>query len=493
MFFEDRRQQFFTPVTGKYREVVVQCVRLLYQRLYTDLRDYGYSLSRDQLMDIFLEAIARAPLLEADDAVLDSEKSVEGRFKTQRDLATYILNRLIEFGWLEKQVDDATLQSTFGFSRVGRLFTQPFVEIDSGRVRTRHRNTRNTRNSLKAFFESGEVHDLLDACEYSERIISDFTDIIAELEDRKRQLVREVEARQLVQQASEEFFDFMEKRFQPDIAVRLSADSVEKYRDEISSLVDKIRRKNKDWKSAVEFKLRELMPDQSIVGQSLLWNLLDAVDARLRNASEVMLPALRKALHSFTQRADIIIRQLSYLASQQNSNVLELCQQLSKLSEHEQGKRLESAADLLLSVQVGFVDPAQVRLHSARAERQVTSRIDDDLGAINIEARRELHIQALLDQAFVVSDGSVRDYIREALTAGHSIDTGELPIQSAKDLLAASHAIEVASSSNLDSGLHFLVEPMGEIASSDYFHQCDRFRISLIDSAEPQLESLNNE
>lgn len=484
MFFEDNRHNFFSPVTGKYRELVVHCLRLLYQRLYTDLRDYGYSLSRDQLMDIFLEAIARAPVLDGD----SDTDAKEGRFKSQRELATFILNRLIEFGWLEKQVDDATLQSTFGFSRVGRLFTQPFVEIDSARVRTRHRNTRNTRNSLKAFVESCEVHDLLDACEYSERIISDFTDIIAELEERKRQLVREVEARQLVQQASDEFFDFMEKRFQPDVAVRLSADSVEKYRDEIGELVVKIRRKRKDWKSEVEFKLRELMPDQVVSGQSLLWNLLDAIDARLRNASEVMLPALRRALHSFTQRADIIMRQLSYLSTQRSSNVLELCQQLSQMPEEEQSARLESAGDLLLSVQAGFVDPAQVRLHNARQQRLVDSRLADEHLVFDVDARRELHVQALLDQAFVVSDSSVRDYVRDALVSGKPIDTANLPIQTARDLLAASHVIEVASSSNLDAGLRFLVEPVGEVVSSDYFHKLDRFKISLVDVADVDEE-----
>src|SRR5690606_2833599 len=95
------------------------------------------------------------------------------------------------------------------------------------------RNTRNTRNALDAFAQQGEIHDLLDAFEYSERIISDFTDVIAELDERKRQLVQEVEAQVLVQRATEEFFEFMEKRFQPDIAIRLSADSVEKYREDI--------------------------------------------------------------------------------------------------------------------------------------------------------------------------------------------------------------------------------------------------------------------
>src|SRR5690606_868372 len=207
MFFNEQRPHFFNPLTGKYREVVAECLRLLYQRLYTDLRDYGHAMNREQLIDIFKEAVARAPILDADTS--DAEDS-EGRFKTQRDLASFIINRLIENGWLEKQVDETTLQSSYGFSRMGRLFTQPFADNHSNQFRTRNRNTRNTRNSLQAFYEQGEINDLLDAYEYSERIISDFTDVIAELEERKRQLVREVESRQLIQQATDEFFDFID-------------------------------------------------------------------------------------------------------------------------------------------------------------------------------------------------------------------------------------------------------------------------------------------
>ena len=66
MFFSDSRQHFFNPLTGKYRALVAECLRLLYQRLYTDLRDYGHAINREQLVDIFKEAIARAPILDAD-------------------------------------------------------------------------------------------------------------------------------------------------------------------------------------------------------------------------------------------------------------------------------------------------------------------------------------------------------------------------------------------------------------------------------------------
>ena len=80
MFFNEQRPHFFNPLTGKYREVVAECLRLLYQRLYTDLRDYGHAMNREQLVDIFKEAIARTPVLDEQ----DDQSENEGRFKTHR-------------------------------------------------------------------------------------------------------------------------------------------------------------------------------------------------------------------------------------------------------------------------------------------------------------------------------------------------------------------------------------------------------------------------
>lgn len=64
MFFRDERVQFFKPLTGKYREQVVECLRLLHERLYSTKADYGESLKRDQVLDVFSEALERAPLLD---------------------------------------------------------------------------------------------------------------------------------------------------------------------------------------------------------------------------------------------------------------------------------------------------------------------------------------------------------------------------------------------------------------------------------------------
>ena len=180
---------------------------LLHQRLYGAAAEYGQSLSRDQLLDIFEEALARSPVLEGE------ESEQEQRFKSLREQARWILQILLENGWLDKHVDPASLHTTYPFTRAGRLFAAPLVEAERRASRTRHRNTRNTLNALEAFLSRGEIHDLLDAWDFSERIISDFTDVISELEERKRELVREAETQLLVQQATEQFLILWKNAF----------------------------------------------------------------------------------------------------------------------------------------------------------------------------------------------------------------------------------------------------------------------------------------
>ncbi|MCX2780381.1 Wadjet anti-phage system protein JetA family protein [Microbulbifer thermotolerans] len=473
MFFADSYQHFFRPLTGKYREQVVECLRLLYERLYTAKADYGESLAREQILEIFSEALTRAPQLDSD----DTTQEPEGRFRNLREQAGWILNTLVEYGWLEKQVDSATLLVSYPFSRRGRLFTQPLVEVDSTRVRTRHRNTRNTLNALEAFAGRGEIYDLIDAWEYSERIVADFTDMIAELEERKRELVREVEAQLLVQQATEEFFTFMESRFQPDLAIRLSADSVEKHRDAIHRVIARIRRKDKTLKAEWEKRLRQLLPELVEEGRSLLWLMLDTIEDRMRRACEVKLPALRRALQGFTKRADIIIRQLSYLHSRSEGGFAELCQRLGH--SEERSALLTQLGRDLAGFQLRLFDPRQVRLWR-RSRRPVETRVDEEVPLAE-ESRREILLQQLLDQAFNFNGSHLREYLHKALGAGRRINSRDLPLADARDLLAMSHALEAAAvSQNGEAALR--VEFTGESASNDYFDRFDEYILELKES-----------
>ncbi len=471
MFFVDAYQHFFRPLTGKYREQVVECLRLLYERLYTAKADYGESLAREQILEIFSEALTRAPQLDSD----DNSQEPESRFRNLREQAVWVLNSLVDFGWLEKQVDSATLSATYPFSRRGRLFTQPLVEVNSTRVRTRHRNTRNTLNSLEAFAGRGEIHDLIDAWEYSERIVADFTDMIAELEERKRELVREVEAQLLVQQATDEFFSFMESRFQPDLAIRLSADSVEKHRDSIGKVIARIRRKDKALKAEWEKRLRQLLPELVAEGRSLLWLMLDTIEDRMRRACEIKLPALRRALQGFTKRADIIIRQLSYLHSQSDGDFADLCQRLG--DNPEKSALLERLGDELGGFQLRLFDPKQTQLWQRSRRQPVNTRVDEE-APLAEESRRDIVLQQLLDQAFNFNGGDLRDYLQGALGSGRRINSRDLPLRDARDLLAMSHALEAAAV-NQSGAATLTVEFTGETASNDYFARFDEYYLEV--------------
>lgn len=487
MFFDQERGQFFRPLTSKYRAQVLECLKELYQRLYSSSSaDYGQALQRDVVIEIFQEALVRAPILADGDDAEELASGKESRFRNSREQAGWVLNQLLEFGWMEKQVDEATLQSTFAFSRYGRQFVDPFISESRTSARTRHRNTRNTRNSLEAFIERGEVYDLLDAYEYSERIISDFTDVISELEERKRDLVREMEDQMLVQRASEEFFDFMEKRFQPDLAVRLSADNVEKHRDRISELLEQIRNKNKAYKAKAEARLRELLPELAQPGTSVLWTILDGIEQRIRNASDVMLPALRKALQGFTKRADIIIRQMSYLASQQHNDVLSVCKRLAALAPEDQNEQLQAAGQLMSVPEVALVDPAQVRLAPPRKRRVIEADLDEGNEAFDMDARKDIYVQQVLDQAFFINNLSLRSYMQQHLLAGDVISTRDLPINNAKDFLAVANAVSLASTSSLSSDFEFVMkyeQSDGAVAQDDqYFSKKDHFTVELINS-----------
>ncbi|HEY7775882.1 MAG TPA: Wadjet anti-phage system protein JetA family protein, partial [Kineobactrum sp.] len=254
---------------------------------------------------------------------------------------------------------------------------------------------------------------------------------------------------------------------------------VEKHRDRIQNSIDRIRRKPTAWKKNVEEELRRLAPDL-IVSQnaSVLWQLLDSIETRMRSASEIMLPALRRTLQGFTRRADIIIRQLSYLHSQKHNDIVGLCRELATLEEQDFKQRLETAGLTMGSLHVGLVDPAQVRLREQQARRAVQNRmlVLDKPDAATL---RELATQQLLEKAFNINGGALRDYLRNALGASRRIDNRDLPINNARDLLALSHVIELGSADHGAAGFRLRIEPTEPIHDEHYFSRRDGFLLEL--------------
>jgi hypothetical protein len=476
MLFANERLNFFRPLTGKYREQIVACLRELYARLYSSLADYSRVIGRDLVLEVFQEAITRSPVL--DDGEDDKSPSV----RDDREQALWILKTLIDNGWLELHADEISLTSTYSFSRIGRVFTQPMAELTGGRFRTRHRNTRNTCSALRSFLEKDkrEVYDLLDAYEYSERIVADFSDVIAELDERKRQLVREVEAQQLVHRASDEFFEFMEKRFMPDLAVRFSEDSVVKYREELDGLLKRARSQRKEAKSEAERELRRVAPELITHGaRSLYMSILDQIESRLHSAADLMLPALRRSLHGFTRRADILLRQLSFSEASQHA-LLEAFEGLATLSEPEQDVRFNAAAEHLAGIDMGFVDPDHLRLLNGDRQRRVDTRAES-AAPDDPAARRRLFVEQALERAFAVNNRQLYDYLVATLAGGHEIRTTSLPIRDARELLYAAHALEIGAAGWGGMGLRFEVLETGRRVTTEFFAAADEFLVRLVE------------
>lgn len=438
MFFSGNQQDFFRPLTSKYREQIVAGLKALYQRLYDANKvERGLMLTRPDVLGLLSEGIRQHEVIDGDD------QHGGERFKDAREQAAWVLNQLINDGWLERHLDEANYQVSYGFSELGRKFTEPFMAPLQPVRQIRHRNARNTRNALRSFVAHGDVYDLLEANAASDNIVSDFSDMIEELEAKRRQLVKEVSDQAELNQATDAFFDFMEKRFKPDLAVRLSADNVEKYRMQINQLIADIRSQNTDWKRDCEARLRALMPDQA-GKESLLWRYLDTINKRVNNACDVMLPSLRQALNQFTKRGELIIRQLSYAAqpTQALSQAVQGWRQSGQLD-----AQLAQLGERLSSVQVALVDPGSLNLRQ-RLHRNIDQSIQTEQ-QLSQDQQQALHIERKLSEAFSIQ----KQWLGSWLTQQQGCNSkNALPVSQATDLLAISHL--------LDAGDGWVIEPV---------------------------------
>ena|SRR5690554_3114761 len=174
----------------------------------------------------------------------------------------------------------------------------------------------------------------------------------------------------------------------------------------------------------------------------------------------------------------MIIRQLSYIHNQKHSDIVGLCRELSELDEATYSQRMEKAGEAMASLNLELVDPAQVQLREQRTQRLVQSRMVQ-LEEPDQDTLRALATQQLLDKAFNINGGALRDYLREALGSSRRIDNRDLPINNAQDLLALSHVIELGSADHAATGFRLRIEPTQPITDEYYFSRRDGFLLEL--------------
>lgn len=267
----------------------------------------------------------------------------------------------------------------------------------------------------------------------------------------------------------------------PDLAMRFSEDSVVKYRDELDGLLRRARAQRREVKATVERELRRLAPELIADGRrSVYLQLLDQIESRLHSAAEIMLPALRSALHGFTRRADILLRQLSFSEASQHA-LLDAFEVLATLPAEQQDARLAEAAAHLAVLNVGFVDPDHLRLYNTERKR-IVSTAAEAAAVDNPQDLRRLFIQQALERAFAVNNRELHDYLVNALAGGYEVSTAVLPIRDARELLYAAHVLEVGSASAKNSSYRFEVRATGHRTRNEFFAGMDEFLIRVVES-----------
>jgi hypothetical protein len=119
LFFKDKTMHFFGPLTGRFREMAVACIRNLYLRLNGPEPDYSCHLTRMDVLDIFVFSIRSAPALD-DDAPMAAVAK-----KSVADRAPWMLKRLTDTGWIEAYMDSGTMQTAYRFTAQGRQLATP--------------------------------------------------------------------------------------------------------------------------------------------------------------------------------------------------------------------------------------------------------------------------------------------------------------------------------------------------------------------------------
>lgn len=305
VFFEAERQKFFRPLNSSRREVVVACLRALYERLHGPAADYSHNLNRESLRELMLPVVREYQDKVAMDEGEDEFNSPEASDPVH--LTNLVIRALLADGWLEQFADRNGLVTAFRLSRPGKLFAEALWSLDRP-SRSRQRNMRGCRNALEAAIsERGDAHDLVDAYEYAEKVIEDLTDGIDYLQQRIRDLMKEA----TVHSQWDDFVEFLE-RFQRDYSKQLTADSATLNRQAIRQKLESLRVSISDGKfKRMEQQLHDIAQwaVKEHTGASVFDWLLDRIDDLVNAACETKQPTFVKAMDTYIRRITGLVQQ----------------------------------------------------------------------------------------------------------------------------------------------------------------------------------------
>jgi len=441
-FFEGDRDRFFRPLNISRRELVVVCLRTLFERLHGPAADYSHNLNRDALKELLLPVVREHQDTLAPDAEQDELNSPDATEPTQ--LTSAVMRLLLVDGWLEQFADRNGLVTAFRFSRAGKLFAEALWSLDRP-SRSRQRNMRGCRNALEAALgERGDAHDLVDAYEYAEKVIEDLTDGI----DYFQELVRHLMQNASVHTQWSEFVEFLE-RFERDYSKQLTADNATLNRQSIRQKLEKLRLVPENKFKRVDAQLHDIAQwavkehNGRSVYDWLLGRIEDIVDA----ACESKQPGFLKAMETYLKRVHgLALQSMMLRAGQSRHAYLAAVQLVAESTAEAQDSLLLKIGERLAAAEVRLLDPSSFKLRSATQRRKAVT--------VSIQPRpsREERLLGAMSraeaEAFSLPNEELAEKLRGQLRLfRHPIRLSAVTVSSARDVIGALQSVEAVRNS----------------------------------------------
>lgn len=440
-FFKPGREDFFRPVTGPWREVVVQVVIAMYDAFLGSSSRSTHAIERSHLKDMAVEAIQDYPIIAAE--MTEDDRSLS--LKDENAKANEVIRRLRDHGWIEPFEDPSTRREVFRFTRPGKNAAQWLLEQDSPALRMTQRNVRNTKNSLAAYRDNGDAYDLFMALDHSRRITLDLADDVAEIHEKRRAIVAE----SVHEIALLTYVQYMSGKFAPVTAVKMRADNVYRHEEEIRKLISEIKQRAEEMD--LERGARVFRPQPEYVG-SIVLQTLDEILSNLRDAMDTKMRELADAVSEYTDRTSFLALQASVIASAGSASAFNrIVEVVSALSSKKQDAVLGAMAMRLEPYRLALLDESIVRLRKGSPRARVSAV--QDIREPTRQERLEAYLRLAEDKAFAIPVKRVRERLESIIekTGRDEVLLSEIEVETYDDLLLLTHAMEAAASPEFGS------------------------------------------
>ncbi|NVK41555.1 MAG: hypothetical protein HWE39_09960 [Oceanospirillaceae bacterium] len=477
-FFVGNNAHFFSPLNGKFREQAYQCICELYDQVNGPECDFRSTLSRRDVLDTFDHVIRHTPLL-------DSEDTPVGEELDSRDLASQLLRKLIDCGWLETYRDPSHMRTSYRFTWLGRRFATVFTQ-DQDDIQIDTQNSRSTLVHLRSFvdrYQSEQVIDtdaLMMAVRFSRGVVNDFTEAIEHTVSRRVLLIATInedlkEARARGQQTLE----YMAGPFMQELSDRFLRDNIDLFNREIIDLLTTIMMWPTDVKIDIEKRLRKRHPKlldkltQQRPHPFLLGWANEQIERYVEQASQVLMPELRREVRSLVHRAKMHFDYLNRLNYQSDSpdSILNVIRRLEALTVEAKHSVLEHAVTFGTGFDIRLMNIDQVTPPKSITRKDEVNTVEV-IPELTDDEKRRLLIARAINESFQANSLEVRDYIINALHETRFVQMHELPVTSTKELICALNALSHAGISAINpvSGQPlFRITPRAERMNNEYF------------------------